>query len=242
MTISRRRLLSTTGTTLAGLSIAAVIKPTILYAQTTAGRGDQQDVPDMLIEQEMRKGFPVELPLNPDGSAVEYSASNAGLIEGPLKWQTPDKKNPDINPNFSDLRVNIDTRGMSRKSGTLRASDLEALPKIEKTYLMQCGAPLPRGIVTWGGVRFSDFANILGLNKGVHYCRILAADGAYVDEDMTTLRHPQVMLAWEMNGKALSADHGAPLRLVIPFRYGKRSIKAITGMQFATPGLPTPPA
>ena len=69
MTISRRKLMSTTGKTLAGLSVAVVINPKILYAQTTAGGGDLRDVPDMLVEQEMRKGFPVELPLNPDGSA-----------------------------------------------------------------------------------------------------------------------------------------------------------------------------
>jgi DMSO/TMAO reductase YedYZ molybdopterin-dependent catalytic subunit len=241
MTISRRKLISASGTALAGLTLAAVIKPEKLIAQSTGG-GGQVAIPDMLVEQEMRQGFPADLPLNADGSAIEYSPSEAGPIEGPLKWQTPDKKNPDINPNFRDLRVTIDTRGMSRKSGTLRASDLEALPKIEKTYLLQCGARLPRGIVTWGGVRFADFADILGLNTGIHYCRVSAADGEYVDEDMTTLRHPQVMLAWEMNGKALSADHGAPLRLIIPFRYGKRSIKAITGMQFATPGLPKSPA
>jgi DMSO/TMAO reductase YedYZ molybdopterin-dependent catalytic subunit len=38
----------------------------------------------------------------------------------------------------------------------------------------------------------------------------------------------------------MSPDHGAPLRLIIPFRYGNRSIKAITSMMFATPGLPPP--
>ena len=59
---------------------------------------------------------------------------------------------------------------------------------------------------------------------------------------MDTLRHPQVMLAWLMNDAPIPPKHGAPLRLIVPFRYGNRSIKAITEMMFATPGLPAPPA
>ncbi len=237
MAYTRRKLISTSGKTLASLSLVSAIKPDILFAQTRV------DVPEQLVPTEMREGFPAELPLNADGSAVEYDPSLAGPIEGPLKWRTPDRKTPpDLNPNFQDLKVSINTRGLSRISGTLRASDLETLPKIEKTYLLQCGAPTPRGIVTWGGVRFSDFAQILGLHKGVHYCRTMGFDGAYGDEDMNTLMHPQVMLAWEMNGGPLPADHGAPLRLIIPFRYGRRSIKSITEMTFSTPSLPTPPA
>jgi DMSO/TMAO reductase YedYZ molybdopterin-dependent catalytic subunit len=241
MTISRRELISATGAALAGLSLATAIKPKNALAQSSGSSGGN-DVPDTLVQTEMREGFPAELPLNPDGSAVEYDPSLAGPIEGPLKWRTPDGRNPDINPNFNELRVSIDTRRMSRMSGTLRASHLTALPRIEKTYLLQCGAPLPRGIVTWGGVRFSDFVDLLGLHQGVHYCRISAADGDYVDEPLDVLQHPQVMLAWEMNGNPIPADHGAPLRLVIPFRYGRRSIKAITAMQFSTPTLPRPPA
>jgi DMSO/TMAO reductase YedYZ molybdopterin-dependent catalytic subunit len=49
------------------------------------------------------------------------------------------------------------------------------------------------------------------------------------------------MLAWMMNDEPISADHGAPLRLVIPFRYGRRSLKAITEIVFGTPALPPPP-
>jgi DMSO/TMAO reductase YedYZ molybdopterin-dependent catalytic subunit len=37
--------------------------------------------------------------------------------------------------------------------------------------------------------------------------------------------HPDTMLAWEMNGQALSAQHGYPLRLVVPGWYGMASVK-----------------
>ena len=154
-------------------------------------------------------------------------------------WRTPDRTTPVIDYDYRSLASRVDTRGLARLGGTLRFSDLVPLPRVSHTFLMQCGAPNPRGIVKWTGVRFSDFADQLGLVPGVHYCRFIASNRFYVDESMDTLRHPQVMLAWMMNDEPLPPDHGAPLRPVIPFRYGNRSITAIQEMIFSTPGLPT---
>ena len=44
-------------------------------------------------------------------------------------------------------------------SGTLKFSDLEALPRHSMVTLLQCGAPQPTCIVKWTGVSFSDFAD-----------------------------------------------------------------------------------
>ena len=247
MTISRREALRLSGATIAGLSIGA-LKEESLLAQVPAGAAApaaQQPAapwPDTLTDNPTKRpGFPVELPLNPDGSAPEHQATEAGAISDPIFWRTPNRVTPEIDYDYKNLKVKIDTRGMSKLAGTLHFSDLEKLPRISKTYLLQCGAANPRGVVKWTGVRFSDFANILGLVPGVHYVRFVASDKMYNDEAMATVMHPQVMLAWMMNDQPIPPKHGAPLRLIIPFRYGNRSIKAITEISFATPGLPMPP-
>jgi sulfoxide reductase catalytic subunit YedY len=49
---------------------------------------------------------------------------------------------------------------------------------------------------------------------------------------MDTMMHPQVVLAWLLNDEPIPPVNGAPLRLVIPFRYGARSIKAVTSISF----------
>ena len=238
MSISRRKLMTVSGAALAGLS---VVGGQSKRSEAQQAGAEVENWPDSLVEQELRAGFPADLPLLADGSAPEHEPSEAGPIEGPLMWRTPDRQTPTyINPDYRQMAIRVDTRGMGRLRGTLRFRDLDALPEVTQTYLLQCGAPVPRGIVSWTGVRFADFADMLGLNPGVHYCRFTAADGHYVDEDLTTLTRSQVMLAWGMNGDPIPADHGAPLRLVIPFRYGNRSIKAITSMLFSTPGLPPP--
>jgi DMSO/TMAO reductase YedYZ molybdopterin-dependent catalytic subunit len=95
--------------------------------------------------------------------------------------------------------------------------------------------------VKWTGVRFADFLDMIGLidrAKDNGYARFVASDGFYTDESIKELRSPQVMLAWMMNDEPIPPAHGAPLRLVVPFRYGNRSIKAIESITLAVPGLP----
>ena len=205
MAISRRKAMYLSGSTLAGLSLAA-LRPKGLSG---VERLRQEDWPDQLVERPRRDGFPADLPLLPDGSAPEHDPSEAGEITLPLMWRTEGRQTPDV-AEYRDMAIRVDTRGLGRLGGTLRFSDLETLPEVSHTFLMQCGAPNPRGIVTWTGVRFADFAAMLDLHEGVHYCRFNAVDGHTVDEDMTTLTHPQVMLAWMMNGEPIPPDHGAP--------------------------------
>ena len=242
MAISRRRAIVVSGSTLAGLSLG--ILPENLQAQATQPTptpAPQQPWPEQLVERPLRAGFPAPLPLNADGSAPEHPASAAGPITDPLMWRTQNRQAPEIEYDYQKMKIKVDTRGLGKLTGTLHFSDLEKLPRVTHTFLLQCGAPNPRGIVKWTGVRFSDFADTLGLVSGVHYCRLIASDKAYVDEPLATLRHPQVMLAWMMNDAPIAPRHGAPLRLIVPFRYGQRSIKAITEIVFGTPGLPAPP-
>jgi DMSO/TMAO reductase YedYZ molybdopterin-dependent catalytic subunit len=238
MAISRRDAIVISSSTLAGLSLGVL--PQTVQAQATQPAA-QQPWPEKLVERPLREGFPAPLPLNADGSAPEHPASAAGPITDPLMWRTPNRQAPEIEYDYQKLAIKVDTRGLGKLAGTLHFSDLEQLPRVTHTFLMQCGAPNPRGIVKWTGVRFSDFADKLGLVSGVHYCRFIASDRHYIDEPLATLRHPQVMLAWMMNDAPIPPRHGAPLRLVVPFRYGQRSIKAITEIVFGTPGLPAPP-
>ena len=242
MAISRRdAICGISGATLAGLSLG-VLTPAALEAQAPPPPQAPEAWPDRLVERPLRQGFPAPLPLNADGSAPEHPESAAGPITDPLMWRTSNRQAPDAEFDYRKMAIKTDTRGLGKLTGTLHFEDLEKLPRVSHTFLMQCGAVNPRGIVKWTGVRFSDFADMLGLVPGAHYCRLIASDRDYVDESMATLRHPQVMLAWLMNNEPIPSRHGAPLRLIVPFRYGNRSIKAITEIIFSTPGLPAAPA
>jgi DMSO/TMAO reductase YedYZ molybdopterin-dependent catalytic subunit len=234
MTISRRDAMRVSGTALAGISLGF---PPALLAQAAAAQTPA--VPDTLVDSALRNMAP--LPLNSDGSAPEHPASEAGAITEPYMWRYTNGKAPEIEYDYRKLKIKVDARGMARRAGTLTFADLEPLPRRSYVTLLQCGAVNPHGIVKWTGVRFSDVANLLGVQPFAHYCRLVASDKYWIDEDMKTMMHPQVMLAWMMNDQPLSAQHGAPIRLVMPFRYGARSIKAVTDLSFGGPGMPTFP-
>jgi DMSO/TMAO reductase YedYZ molybdopterin-dependent catalytic subunit len=236
MAMTRRDAIVISGSTLAGLSLG-VLRPEAVQAQAA----QQQPWPDQLVERPLRDGFPAPLPLNPDGSAPEHMASEAGAITDPLMWRTANRQAPEVEFDYQKMAIKVDTRGLGKLAGTMHFSDLAKLPRVSHTFLLQCGAANPRGVVKWTGVPFSDFAATLGLVPGTHYCRLVGSDRQYVDESMETLARPQVMLAWLMNDAPIPPKHGAPLRLIVPFRYGSRSVKAITEILFATPGLPMPP-
>ena len=235
MSITRRDAIKISGSTLAGLSLAGVT-PDQLVPQAAPA----QEFPATLVEAQVRDW--ADLPLNPDGSAPTHPDSAAGPIRGRLMWRAGEGRaagvTPTALPDPSQMKIRVDPRGNARLRGTMVLADLEKLPRHSQTTLLQCGTPEPTGVVKWGGVRFSDFAQMIGLSREGHYVRFIGVDRHYVDEPVEVLMRPQVMLAWMMNDQPLSLDHGAPLRLIIPFRYGNRSLKAITDIIVGTPSLP----
>ena len=161
MKLSRRDAIRVSGTTVAGLS-TGVMSPSDMFGQAQA-----QEWPDRLVEGTPRQR--AELPLNADGSAPEHPASSAeDGITGTI-WRYTGGERPEIEYDYRRMTVRLNSVGLARLGGTLRFSDLEDLPRHSYTTLLQCGAPVPRGIVKWTGVRFSDFADMIGVRAPAHY-------------------------------------------------------------------------
>lgn len=111
----------------------------------------------------------------------------------------------------------------------LTLADIQALPRVEMITRFCCieGWSV---IAHWTGARFSDFTRkYLPPNASPPPYVYMATPGEdyYVGLDMKSALHPQTLLAYEQNGKPLEAAHGAPLRLVIPVKYGIKNIKKI---------------
>jgi DMSO/TMAO reductase YedYZ molybdopterin-dependent catalytic subunit len=96
-------------------------------------------------------------------------------------------------------------------------------------------------IAGWAGLRFDDLLHAYPPMSQAKWVRIESSvnlgpwgnpDPYYVSLDLSTARHPQTLLATHLNGKPLTVEHGAPLRLVAPVKLGLKNIKAITRISY----------
>ncbi|MBB5634600.1 hypothetical protein HDE68_000485 [Pedobacter cryoconitis] len=113
--------------------------------------------------------------------------------------------------------------------------EIRALPKTEIVYDFKCVEGWDQ-IQHWAGLRFVDFMAHYGLQEQaeMEYVGMETPDGAYyVGLDMESALHPQTLLAYEMNDQPIAEVHGAPLRLIIPVKYGIKNLKRIGTINFS---------
>lgn len=116
-----------------------------------------------------------------------------------------------------------------------RRVDLQKEPGAKKIKGLEWeGAAI--GNAVWSGVLLRDVLNYAGLNESdasVAHIQFEGLDkdttgdiyGASIPVSKAMDPHGDVLLAYEMNGKPLNRDHGAPLRVVVPGVAACRSVK-----------------
>lgn len=127
---------------------------------------------------------------------------------------------------------------VARKPGdtlVLTLDDIKAMPKTEVIFDFKCVEGWSQ-VTHWGGVRFSDFLKKYNLapQTAERYVGMITPDTTYyVGVDMPSMLQPQTLLCYEMNGKPLPFNQGAPLRLIIPVKYGIKHLKRIGTIYFS---------
>jgi DMSO/TMAO reductase YedYZ molybdopterin-dependent catalytic subunit len=176
-------------------------------------------------------------PTYPNSESVAHPRVNGNIGE------------PSGIPDTSRWRLKvIDT--FDKKAGKdsvifISLQDIEKMPLTQYTTEFKCIEGWSQKI-WWGGVKLSDFMKYYHLgtsdgsepsannDKTAKYVGFSSIDGQYyVGIDMLSALHPQTILCYEMNGKPLPLNQGAPLRLIIPIKYGVKNIKWIGSMYFS---------
>lgn len=110
----------------------------------------------------------------------------------------------------------------------LSMDDVRSLPRYEETIDFKCVEGWST-VTQFAGARLADFTAKFapGSEKAAFVGMWTPSKDYYIGVDMPSALHPQTLLAYEMNGQPLTDKHGAPVRLVMPVKYGIKNIKRI---------------
>lgn len=176
-----------------------------------------------------------------DRLAPTFPASLAKMprVNGRIGLESP------LDP--ADWRLRVLAPDTNRRLGEYGFDQLLALPRVEFTAELKCVEGWST-IVRWAGVRLIDFAAAFGFGTRdgappdpvghpanlFRYVGFATPDREYyVGYDVASAFHPQTLLCYEMDGRPLSPEHGAPLRLFASVKYGYKLIKRIGTIWFS---------
>lgn len=123
----------------------------------------------------------------------------------------------------------------------------------ERIYRFRCVEAWSM-VVPWNGIELADLLDRVGVQSGARYVAFETAvqpenmigvrrrvldfpyvEGLRLDEAM----HPLTMIATGIYGQPMPNQNGAPLRLVVPWKYGFKSIKSIVRISLTEDEPPT---
>ncbi|WP_420860218.1 protein-methionine-sulfoxide reductase catalytic subunit MsrP [Marivivens marinus] len=152
----------------------------------------------------------------------------------------------------ADWRITVD--GLVDNPGEYSLTDLiGGLDVEERIYRFRCVEAWSM-VVPWNGIELADVLDRIGVQDRAKYVafetvvqpevmpgvsrRVIPfpyVEGLRLDE----ARHPLTLLATGIYGNPIPNQNGAPIRLVVPWKYGFKSIKAIVRITLAEEEPPT---
>ncbi len=170
---------------------------------------------------------------------VEYRQKDISPYLWPNHAHTPDG-----NPEWCSLRddefrgYRLKVHGLVENPVELSLEQLEAMRKQEQITLHHCIQGWS-GIAEWGGLAFSELIELVRPKPEAQWVMFYSyapggegEDRYYDSHSIHDLRHPQSLLAYEMNGERLPILHGRPLRLRVENQLGFKHVKWISEIEF----------
>lgn len=144
--------------------------------------------------------------------------------------------NPRIDMSTWQFRV----FGLVDPEVTLDWEEFKALGKTTIEAPFHCVTQWSKMENAWEGVPFSAVMDLITLQPDSTHVMVHCYGGYTTNLALDVVQDENVLFAYRHDSEPLSEDHGGPLRLVVPKRYGWKSAKWVNGLEFMnrdTPGF-----
>ena len=128
--------------------------------------------------------------------------------------------------------------GLVEEEITLDWQQFTSLPKVTIDAEFHCVTQWSRLDNTWEGVAFSELMKLIRPKPAASYVMAHCYGGYTTNIALDVLHDEDVLFAYRHDGAALEPEHGGPLRLVVPKRYGWKSAKWVNGLEFLADDAP----
>ena len=140
-------------------------------------------------------------------------------------------RDPEIDPQSWRLKIH----GAVQNPYSLTYNELLALPRQDQTSTMECISNevgnLLIGNCNWNGAPLRDVLLRAGVSDGVVDVVFRAAEGYSDSVPLALALDPATLIAYGIDGAALSVKHGFPARIRIAGQYGEKNVKWLTEIE-----------
>jgi DMSO/TMAO reductase YedYZ molybdopterin-dependent catalytic subunit len=116
----------------------------------------------------------------------------------------------------------------------LSFEEFTGLPTETQRQDFHCVTGWSRFDCEFTGVTFPSLAERAGVDDDAVDVLFHAADGYSTNLPLDDCMREEVLFTWALDGDDLAADHGGPVRVVVPHKYAYKGAKWVTGVEFLT--------
>jgi len=233
--LSRRRFFKTAALGAAGAVVLAACRSNAITLPTLEGGSTATPASEYSgnLTDELGRSLTTESDITSFNNYYEFSTNKNGVDE--------------LSRNLVTRPWQVEVTGLVHQPGTFDVDDLIAsFPPEERVYRMRCVEGWSM-VIPWQGFQLSKLVDAVEPMTSASFIRFVALDdptqmpgqkssyypwpyeeGLRLDE----ARHDLTLLSTGLYGKSLTPQNGAPIRLVVPWKYGYKSIKAIVRIEF----------
>jgi len=137
-------------------------------------------------------------------------------------------------PKFDAENWSLIVDGEVEKPLSLKWSDLLSLPIVVCLSDFHCVEGWSVLDNKWEGVAFKTIVKIVSPKDSARHVFFTCEDGYTTSMPLAELLDDDILLAYKLNDKPLKAEHGAPLRLIVPKKYAYKSAMWLRRMTFTS--------
>jgi DMSO/TMAO reductase YedYZ molybdopterin-dependent catalytic subunit len=134
-------------------------------------------------------------------------------------------------PQFDPEHWNFRIYGLVQSRMQWNWKEFNALPRVEVSSDFHCVTRWSRFDNRWTGIAVREVFQRAELRPEAGFVLVHAEQGFTANVPLADLDRDNVLLATHHDGQPLSAEHGYPVRLIVPHLYAWKSVKWVRGFE-----------